>query len=163
MAKKRKPGARQRRILEKYKHIVESLNKKPSLFSRGKVSRAYRKVVSGSAEIKKIKARLAVETDPRKAFKLRESLFKKTMKFTDVKTSYYEVKAQKTISDKGLVKYPGDDNVTEAEAKAMEDAKERLTNYKYGDETVTKFFHEYGFDTINNDTLYAFIKGEGFA
>jgi hypothetical protein len=174
-SRNKRPGAKQLRILEKYKEIVQAPFFK---YEKSKPAKEFRKMTIAKREVERWKNLLAntdLNLKPLEIRKIRDKMFKLQTEFISSKASYYQANDRRTIQDKYASqireKMPDADiddilefidEQIEANRDIINELTDRLENYMAGDRLMTDFYHKYGFDSINDSTVYAFGVIEGY-
>lgn len=165
-ARNRKPGARQQRILDKYKDLRSSPF---SMYDRSQAAKTYRKMIASKREVDRwIKlieeGPKQLNLTPLEIRQARNKMYSFQNKFLVEKQKFYEAKDKKMIEsadiggdiiinfEKGL-----DDN----EQQIVDEIRDRLENYRKGDETIALYYHVYGYDSVSDLSIYAFARMEG--
>ncbi len=165
-ARNRKPGKRQQAILDKYKDIISPSY---SMYDKSEVAKTYRKMVASKREVDRwIKL---IEEGPKQLnltpLEIRQSrtkMYSFQNKFRVEKQKYYEAKDKNIIesSDMGAdIVTDFDEGMDDAEQQIVDEIRDRLDNYRKGDETITKYYHQYGFDSISDLSIYYYARMEG--
>lgn len=165
-ARNRRPGARQQRILDKYKDLRSSPY---SMYDRSQAARTYRKMLAAKKEVDRwIKlieeGPKQLNLTPLEIRKARTKMYSFQNKFLVEKQKFYEAKDRNIIesSDIGAdIITDFDEGIDDAEQKIVDEIRNRLDNYRKGDETITKYYHQYGFDSISDLSIYAYARMEG--
>jgi len=177
-SRNKKIGAKQLRILEKYKEIRQI---EYSIYDRSKVAKEFRKMTVAKKEVERWKNLLAntdLKLTPLEIRKIRDKMYQFRETFVNVKESFYRVKDRNKIANefasdiRAKVKETSGeewdnildeiDEAIEANRDTVEELMDRLENYRAGDKLITDFYHKYGFDSISESTVYAFGILEGY-
>lgn len=166
-ARNRKPGRRQQAILDKYKDIRTSPGY--SMYDRSQAARAYRKMIAAKGEVDRwIKlieeGPQQLNLTPLEIRKARTKMYDFQNKFLVEKQKYYEAKDKKMIesSDIGAdIINKFDEGLDDDEQQIVDEIRDRLDNYRKGDETITKYYHQYAFDSVSDISIYYYAKMEG--
>lgn len=154
-----------------FKRIVKGVSnffKKITQSEKRTKRKLNKSAITLSDEMKKAQNKLATakNTLQKARFNIkkhRDLVYEKQREFDDAKKAYYRTEDLKTIIDKGYATLQAGGAYNEDELKAMDRLRNKLGNYELGDRTITTYYHEYGFQTITDESLYAFVKGEGLA
>ena len=169
MAKKRKPGKAQQRILDKYKNVIESLdirrqigdksiNQRNSLKQELKALARKSKALDNrilQAQLDGVDARPIIRQKHMNQNDIRQA---RTMKYKldlNVRTAYGYI----DVNDRRIpISY---DDLTEEQQQIINRLERSLEEYTTGEMNITKFYHEYGFDQVDEMSLRIFAEGEG--
>ena len=165
-ARNKKPGARQQRILDKYKDMPRSPY---SMFDRSQAARTYRKMIAAKGEVKRwIKfieeGPKSLNLTPLEIRQARTKMYSFQNKFLVEKQKYYEAKDRKIIESSNIgadIITNFDEGIDDHEQQIVDEIRDKLDNYRKGDETITKYYHQYGYDSISDLSIYAFARMEG--
>lgn len=166
-ARNRKPGKRQQAILDKYKDIRTSM--KYSMYDRSQVAKTYRNMVKAKREVDRwIKlideGPQSLNLTPLEIRKVRNKMYDFQNKFLVEKQKYYEAKDRKIIESSNIgadIITDFDEGLDDYEQQIVDEIKDSLENYRKGDETITKYYHQYAFDSVSDVSIYYYAKMEG--
>lgn len=165
-ARNRKPGRRQQAILDKYQDIRSSPY---SMYSRSPAARAYRKMIAAKGEVNRwIKfieeGPKQLDLTPLEIRQARNKMYNFQNKFLVAKQKYYEAKDRKIIESSNIgsdIVSNFDEGIDDAEQQIVDEIRDKLDHYRKGDETITKYYHQYGFDSVSDISIYYYARMEG--
>lgn len=149
----------------KTKKILEKYPISPMSFSsnRSRIATSTNEFIKVKKTIDQLKADFKKEIISSMKRNLREKIFEYQNMLEEAKKKMYAAKNRKLIKEKGYEVHPLAKDLTINEVSAMTKLEKTLSSYSKGDMTITKFYHSYGFDMVDKNSLYAFVKGEGLA
>ncbi len=165
-ARNKKPGARAQRILDKYKDLRRSPY---SMWDRSPAAKHYRKMMSTKREVERwIKlieeGPKQLNLTPLEIRQVRNKMYDFQNKFLVEKQKFYEAKDKKMIEESDIgrdIIADFDEGLDDDEQQIVDEIRDRLDNYRKGDETITKYYHQYGFDSVSDISIYYYAKMEG--
>ena len=169
MAKKRKPGKAQQRILDKYKTVREALEIRetlgsPKINKRNSLRQELKQLARKSksidqkiiqAQIDSIDARPLIREKHTNQNQLRGAKIEKYKLDLEVRTAGGFL----NVGDRSIP--VSTEPLTEEQQTVLNRLERSLEEYSTGEMYITKFYNDYGFDQVDELSLRLFAEGEG--